>query len=51
MTYHLVHQMGREGFSTQKIADHFGMNWRTAKRLLSLPEQEYLNEQEKVPGR
>ena len=27
------------------------MNWRTAKRLLSLPEQEYLNEQEKVSGR
>jgi hypothetical protein len=51
MTYHLVHQMEREGFSTQKIADHFGMNWRTAKRLLNLQEQDYLNEQEKVPGR
>lgn len=46
MTYHLVHQMDREGFSTSKIAEHFGMNWRTTKRLLKLSEKEYLNEQE-----
>lgn len=51
MTYHQVHQMEREGFSIQKIADYLVMDWRTAKRLLSLSEQEYLIEQEKIPGR
>jgi len=48
MTYHLVHQMDREGFSTVKIAEHFGMNWRTAKRLLKLSEKAYLNEHEGI---
>ena len=51
MTYHQVHQMEREGFSIQKIAEYLVMDWRTAKRLLSLTEQEYLIEQEKIPGR
>jgi hypothetical protein len=51
MTYHQVHQMEREGFSIQKIAEYLVMDWRTAKRLLSLTEQEYLLEQEKIPGR
>ena len=37
MTYQLVHQMEKEGFSTTKIAGHFKMNWRTAKRLCKLP--------------
>jgi len=51
MTYQLVHQMQREGFSIQKIADHLGMNWRTAKRLLDLSEQEYLFAIEHIKGR
>jgi hypothetical protein len=51
MTYHQVHQMEREGFSIQKIAGYLGMDWRTAKRLLSLNEQEYLLEQEIPTGR
>ena len=46
MTYHKVHQMEWEGFSIQKIADYLVMDWRTAKRLLSLSEEEYLHEQE-----
>jgi transposase len=50
MTYHQVHQMERDGFSIQRIAGYLGMNWRTAKRLLSLTEQEYLLEQE-IPTR
>ena len=51
MTYHQVHQMEREGFSIQKIADYLVMDWRTAKRLLSLSEEEYLKEQEIPSGR
>jgi len=51
MTYHQVHQMEREGFSIQKIADYLVMDWRTAKHLLSLNEQEYMALQERVPGR
>ena len=51
MTYHLVHQMEREGFSIQKIAEHLDMNWRTAKRLLQLSEQDYLIELEQIQGR
>ena len=50
MTYHQVHQMEREGFSIQRIAGYLGMDWRTAKRLLSLDEQQYLLEQE-IPTR
>ena len=51
MTYHLVHQMEREGFSIQKIAEHLDMNWRTAKRLLQLSDQDYLTEIERIQGR
>ena len=51
MTYHQVHQMEREGFSIQGIADYLGMDWRTAKRLLSLDEDQYLKEQESPSGR
>jgi transposase len=51
MTYHQVHKMERDGFSIQRIADYLGMDWRTAKRLLSLNEQEYLLEQEMPTGR
>jgi transposase len=51
MTYHLVHQMEREGFSTSKIAEHFGLNWRTAKRLLTLSEQDFIQQLEKPQGR
>ncbi len=51
MTYHQVHQMEREGFSIQKIASYLGMDWRTAKRLLSLNEQQYLLEQEIPTGK
>ena len=51
MTYQLVHQMEKEGFSTTKIAGHFKMNWRTAKRLLTLTEKQYLNEEEELSVR
>jgi DNA-directed RNA polymerase specialized sigma24 family protein len=43
--------MEREGFSIQKIAEHLDMNWRTAKRLLHLSEQDYLTEIERIQGR
>ena len=51
MTYHSVHQMARDGHSLTRIADHFQMNWRTVKRLLSLPEQEFLSGLEKSPSK
>lgn len=51
MTYHEVHRMARDGFSVSKIADYLGMNWRTAKRLLSLSEEEFDRELSKPKGR
>lgn len=51
MMYHLVHQRDREGFSITKIAEEFGINWRTAKRLLSMSEEDYQVEIEKERGR
>lgn len=51
MTYHEVHRMGREGFSITKMAAYLGMNWRTAKRLLSLSEAEFDQELSKAKGR
>ncbi|MFV8344454.1 IS21 family transposase [Flavobacterium sp. XS2P39] len=51
MTYHEVHRMDREGFSVTKIADYLGMNWRTAKRLLKLSEDEFEQELTKPKGR
>lgn len=51
MTYHEVHRMGREGFSITKIAAYLGMNWRTAKRLLSLSETEFDQELSTAKGR
>src|SRR5690606_38046785 len=51
MTYHEVHRMARQGFSIAKIADHLGMNWRTAKRLLSLSEDEFERELSLPKGR
>lgn len=41
MTYHLVHQLQREGFSISYISKHFVMDWRTVKKYLSLSEPEY----------
>lgn len=41
MLYHLIQQMDREGHSITKIAERLGINWRTAKRMLSLTEQEF----------
>ncbi len=41
MMYHLVKQMDYEGHSITKIAEHFGINWRTVKRMLSTSEQEF----------
>ena len=41
MLYHLIHQMDHEGHSITKIATHFGINWRTVKRTLSMGEQEH----------
>lgn len=51
MTYHEVHKMARDGFSISKIADYLGMNWRTAKRLLSLSEDEFERELSLPKGR
>jgi len=51
MMYHLVHQRDYEGFSITKIAEEFGINWRTAKRMLSMSELEYAAELEKSKGR
>jgi transposase len=41
MMYHLVKQMDYEGHSITSIAEHFGINWRTVKRMLSMSEQEF----------
>lgn len=38
MTYRAIHQVGKEEFSTTKITGHFKMNWRSAKRLITLTE-------------
>jgi transposase len=51
MTYHLVHQMEKEGFSIKGTADYLGMDWRTVKRLLGLEEKQFLQEQELPAGR
>jgi hypothetical protein len=51
MMYHLIHQMDHEGHSITKIADTFGINWRTVKRLLSMTEREYVSETENGPPR
>jgi transposase len=47
MMYHLVKQMDYEGHSITKIAEHFGINWRTVKRMLSMSEQEFTQGLEK----
>jgi hypothetical protein len=41
MTYHLVHQLNREGFSISYISKHFDLDWRTVKKYLRLSEAEY----------
>ena len=41
MTYHLVHQLHREGFSIAYISKHFVLDWRTVKKYLRLSEAEY----------
>jgi len=46
MMYHLIQQMDHEGHSITKIAETFGINWRTVKRFLSMTEQEYVYELE-----
>jgi integrase-like protein len=46
MMYHLIRQMDHEGHSITKIAETFGINWRTVKRFLSMTEQEYVHELE-----
>lgn len=51
MTYHEVQKMARDGFSVSKIADQLGMNWRTAKRLLTLSEDEFERELSIPKGR
>jgi hypothetical protein len=38
MTYHEAHKLSREGFSVSYISTHLGLNWRTTKRLLSIPD-------------
>jgi predicted transcriptional regulator len=51
MMYHLIHQMDHESHSITKIAETFGINWRTVKRLLSMTEQEYVYELENGQSR
>ncbi len=51
MLYHLVNQMARDGFSTKKIAEYYGINWRTAKHLLAISEEEFQIELEQTKGR
>ena len=41
MTYHIVHQLSREGFSVLAICKHLVMDWRTVKRYLVMSEEEY----------
>lgn len=41
MTYHLVHQFYRDGFSISYISKYFVLDWRTVKKYLSLSENEY----------
>gem|GEM_PF-4750809 len=38
ITYHEAHKRSREGFSVSYISTHLGLNWRTTKRLLSIPD-------------
>ena len=41
MTYHLVHQLHRDGFSISYISKYFVLDWRTVKRYLTMTEAEY----------
>lgn len=41
MLYHLIHEKSREGHSIKWISEHFGLNWRTVKRHLSLDERTF----------
>ena len=51
MIYHLVNQMDRDGHSITRIAEHYELNWRTVKHLLSISEEQYLLELEKGRAR
>jgi transposase len=41
MTYHIVHQLSREGFSVSAICKHLVMDWRTVRKYLAMSEEEY----------
>lgn len=41
MTYHIVHQLHREGLSATRISEELVMDWRTVKKYLSMSEKEY----------
>jgi hypothetical protein len=41
MTYHEAHRLSREGFSVSYISTYLGLNWRTTKRLLSIPDDRH----------
>lgn len=41
MTYHIVHQLNREGMSASRISRELVMDWRTVKKYLSMSEKEY----------
>ena len=47
MLYHLIHEKSREGHSIKWISEHFGLNWRTVKRHLSLDERTFTHNLEK----
>ena len=47
MLYHLIHQKSREGRSTKWISEHFGLNWRTVKRLLTMDERTFIEDLER----
>ena len=41
MTYHIVHQLHREGLSATRISEELVMDWRTVKKYLAMSEKEY----------
>lgn len=50
--YHEIKKLRNiEGFSIQRIADHFSMNFRTVKKFLSMTEEDFDNYMEKKGSR
>jgi transposase len=41
MTYHIVHQLHKDGLSISRISEELVLDWRTVKKYLSMTEQSY----------